>query len=258
MSLQEEIEDTKKKIAEALAEEENQPEEEAEEEAEEEKSEEIPEPEKEEPKEEKLDDAGYARLRRENAALKKQLEQKKPVERPIEENPVELPPILAKLVERENMMEAGKEFNQLEDNFRKIAPDYDDISNAYKMELYRANKTKNPRMGHDQLLETTNKELLYKASQYLNAGYDPIEEMYEEAKSLGIKPLPKQESEEEEEEKLKPNLKKVAENRSRNAGTAGAKGNAGQPEVTKAMAGSMTTAEYMQLPKVLRDKFMRG
>jgi hypothetical protein len=278
MSLTKVMEDLKEQIAEAEKNEtENPPETDDDgnpvEEAEEEEA--VEEPKEPEPKEEKKEEAeepdsgAFARLRREAAASKKKAEelaeenarlkarpetQTESPAKPVAEQSVELPPVLTKIIEREQMNEAGREFNQLEDNFRQKTPDYDDISNAYKAGLYQSIRIQHPKLTHEQLLEETNRTLLVKAGTLMNEGYDPIEEMYHEAKNLGFKPLPKEEQQEEPAPKV--NLAKLAANRSRNAGTAGAKGNGAQPNLTRKAASELTTAEWARLPKEEKKRLL--
>lgn len=260
MGLLEDAEDLKKQLkeleekpeAEEIVEEEVKEEEPVEEEKPEpEVKEEKPEP-KPEPKEE-LDDAGFARIRRENLAMKREIEALKAVKpEPVAET-VEQPtlsPVLEEIVKDYQFNLAGQEFNNLEMSFKRTVPDYDDISNAYKADLYRSVKLDNPRWSEDMVLKETNKKLLTKASQYYNQGLDPIQEMYEDAKALGYKARqPEAKAEVREEKEIKPDMKKVADNRSRNSGMAGAKsGLGGQPDMTREVGATLPPAEWARLP----------
>lgn len=228
------------------------------------------------PEEKKLDDAGYARLRREAAANKKLAEENKRRAEELERENAslrergtsdsgkeaeratssEVPSELIDIIERERVLKAAREFTQLEENFKRSAPeDFEGVSSAYKAALYQSIRVQNPRMGHEELLEATHKSLLLKASNYLNAGYDPIEELYEEAKALGFKAQPQEEKREVER---KPDLNKVAMNRKRNAGMAVSKGDAGLPQHTKKSATELTVAEWARLPVAEKQRLLYG
>lgn len=219
-----------------------------------------PEPVKEEPNaapKEELDASGYARLRimeRENAALKKQMEDLKtrpaePVEQP-EQQGIELPPVLLDIVKEHQFNAAGAEFTELENNFRRIAPDYDDVSNAFKSDLFHSVRIQNPRMSQDQVLKETNRQILMKASVYASKGMDPIQEMYEDAKALGYKARPKEEPKPEPEKEIKPDLDKIAANKNRNAGMAATNGGrGGQPQMTLQTAASIPPGEWAKMSR---------
>ncbi len=277
MTLEEEIEETKKLLADAQAkegeefeDEEQTAEEETEEEAVEEPEAKVEEPVKEEPKEEKLDDSGYARLRREKAAAEKLAREKEQEladlraqlaakQEPTQEvETPQLPPELQSIIEKERYNQAGREFNAYEEQFRRKAPDYDDVSNAYKQALAQSIKIQNPRISVDELIEKTNEVLLKKAGSYLRAGFDPIEEMYYEAKELGFKAIPKEVAKEEPEKELKPDLAKVAANKARNAGTTGAKGAGERGQLTLAAAAEMPAMEWARLPAAEKKRILAG
>jgi hypothetical protein len=277
MGLKDLIDDTKEKLEEAIkledgiATEEPEKEEEAPEAVEEpEPKEEKVEEKPEEPKDdEELDASGYRKLRRDLKAAQKQIEDLKaaktkdaePVAEREETPEAVLPPEVVDLVEERKYQKAGQEFSSMEEDFKKNAPDdFEDVSLQYKASLYQHIRIDNPRMTHDQLLAETNKKLLMKASKYLNEGYNPIEEMYEDAKSLGFKKIPKDDAPAatEEVEVKKPDLSKVAANRARNAGMAAAKGRAGQPALTQQSAATMSVAEWSKLPTAEKRRLLAG
>jgi hypothetical protein len=217
--------------------------------------------------EEKLDDAGYARLRRENAALKRkndELEAAKAKPEPIieEQEAIEqpsLPPELADIIQDKRVQDATKAFKGFEDEARKSLPEYDGIAEAYHLELFKATRLENPRKSLQEIADITHKKMLIKARDYLNAGFEnPVEELYHEAVELGIKPLPKEIEEVEAPARLKPDMKKVAENRARNAGTAGAKGRGGVALMTREIAADLPVSEWRKLPLEERQRLMRG
>ncbi len=262
MGLKEEQEELKAQIAALEKEETEKPEEVVEETVEEDPEEDEGEapPQEEaapEPAEEKLSDAAYAKMRRENKALREQLAQAQKAREPVEESQEEqapLPPILNEIVTNHYLQKAGQEFNQLENEFKKVQADYEGVANSYKQALFNSNYIQNPSLSQSELVDITNRQLLLKANAFQKRGLDPIEELYEEAKSLGFKAQEIQET----EETTRPDMAKVAANRQRNAGTAGAKGRGGVAVMTQAAAADLPVSEWKKLPIAERQRLMRG
>jgi len=195
-------------------------------------------------------------LRNEVARLK--AERESPAEKEVEVPTIELPAEITSIVERDRYERAGREFARLEESFKRTAPeDFEDVSTQYKNALMQSIRIQNPRMGHEELLEATTKQLLHKASQYMNSKHDPIEEMYYEAKELGFKAVPK-EAEVKETEKKTPDQAKLAANRERNAGTTATSGQGGAVKVTREAASNYTPAEWMKLPKEEKARLLRA
>lgn len=282
MSLQEEIENIKAQ----LAEQENRPEEELQE-APVPEEEEIAEGEKEEEPEEKkaeeekkeeplkenkeeLDNAGYARLRREAAAEKKRAEAlqreledlRRAKEKPLEEQQQEqaaLPPQLRSLIERDQFHQAEQEFSVYESKVKQQNPEYAAVAAEYAQALYQSFKVQNPRKSDIELSDMTKRSILMRAAEFARAGYDnPVEELYYEAKGLGFtgKSLQK-EVPEAKEEKLQPDLRKLAENRKRSAGMAANNGRS-QGLMTQAAAADLSVGEWAKLPAAEKRRIMYG
>lgn len=211
----------------------------------------------EEPKEE-LDGSAYARMRRENAALKKQLQEREAPKQEAEVSSID-DTIMQSVVEREKLGRAAREFSGMVEEFKAHAPsDFAEITNAYESAVYQSLRVQNPRLTHDQLVEQTTKTLLYKASSYLNQGFNPVEEMYHEAKALGLKPAPKQEQPAPEQD-IRPDLDKIAANKRRNAGTAGAKGSAGSAgQMTATALADLPAHEYAKIPPSERKRIIQN
>lgn len=285
MGLHETIEELKKEESEAYASEAKEMEKEQEEEPESdvieevEKKEEEPKPEVEAPEKtaepdpvpEKLDNSAYARMRRDKAAaekrakeaeeriskLEEQLKQKPDIE--YEEPKAVLSPELQEIVQDHMQTKAELEFMTLENTFRQSKPDYDGVADAYSKAIAQSIRIQNPRLSPNDIAAKTKQTILYKASEYVNRGYDPIEELYEEAKSLGFTALAKLEVVETgEEAPKKPNLDKIAANKSRNAGMTGAKGRGGGGQVTRIAASDMTVEEWSRLPKEDKQRLLYG
>jgi hypothetical protein len=256
MSLEEEIERMKKELEVNENETEvNVDEEKTEQEPEKETVEEVKEPEevkeevKEETKqEEKPDAAAFARMRRELAAAKKEAEELKSKMKSEEttDYDAKVSNDLEEILRERQITKATQEFVILEENFKSTVPDYEDISNGYKEAIYQSLKIQNPYKSHIELLNDTKMTLLVKAGQFVNQGLDPIQELYEEAKSLGIRPNVKADEPLKEEVK-KPKLDVIAKNKARNGGMLGAEGSGSGGLITKEMAAEMTVAEWSKL-----------
>jgi hypothetical protein len=234
---------------------------------------EEPKPEEKPSEPEKLDDSGYARLRREKAAAEKLARQAEEETRQLREEMSRLRqqptpqeqsqpepqaiPELKEIIETHRMTQAEREFMGYENNFKSKTPDYGDISAQYSKAIFDSIRIQNPRLSSQEIAERTKKTILIKAGQYLSQGFDPIEELYEEAKTLGFAALPKEETVEEESSK-KPDLNKVSANRQRNAGMAGAKGRGGGGQLTRQAAADLTAAEWVKLPKAEKDRLLSG
>jgi len=249
----EEVEEVEESAEESPAEEEAQDPVEA---VEEEKKESVVEEKKEE-----TDSAGAARLRREAAAERKKNEalqreidelrasQKAAVKDEVEEiaSRQETPPEIASLVEEQRIRGAEREFAALEEKFQRTAPDYESVSQQYALALAQSIKIQNPRMSNIEVAEQTKRTLLAKAGDYVRKGYDPIEELYHEAKELGFKAQEKK-AEVAQEEELKPDLSKVAKNRAKSTGMAASSGRS-EGKLTKAAAADLSVGEWAKLPK---------
>jgi len=231
------------------------------------KDEPVDEP-KEEPKEEvkdepeELDASGWRKLRREKAAAEKRAQEaESKLAAPKEEtesNPLDAE--IADVIIERRKQKAEQEFNRLEQDFARTVPGYEDTEDAvgvatqYKMAIYNSIRTAHPRMSHSDILDQTKETLLKKAGTYLNQGFDPIEEMYQDAVALGIKPQPRKVQEEVKEEIKKPDLSKVAANKARNAGTAGARGSAGEAKPTLDFVAQGDVKEWLkQTPEQKRE-----
>lgn len=242
--LQEQIEEAEKEESGVQEEEskvEDKPEEAAEAEKEEEKAEapeETKEEEKPEEKAEEDDAKGPARLRieakrereradrlsEELAALKAEKEK----EAPEEEKQEKFQSELTEVIQEVRTNKAAREFLAFEDDVRNKYPEYEAISQEYTAAMRSAVRLDNPRLSPAQIQEVVQTKLLQKAGHYARQGYDnPVEALLDEARSLGFTgaSVKKAAAEVEESAKeLKPDLKKVASNRQRSAGTAAASG----------------------------------
>ena len=216
-------------------------------------------------KEEKLDDSGYARLRREAVAEKRRAEQAEKelaeLRKVAEEVPeqITLPPQMQAIIERDNFNQAEKEFGIYESKVKQLYPEYGAVASEYAFAMYQSIRVQNPRKSEIELNEMTKKAILLKAGEFARAGYEnPVEEMYHEARELGYtgKSFQKQEVK-STEEKLEPDMRKVAENRKRSAGMA-ATGGRQEGLMTLMAAADLTAGEWAKLSKADKKRLMYG
>lgn len=162
---------------------------------------------------------------------------------------------VGKKTENDRLINAAvQEFNSYEAEFRNLEPAYDEAAEFYTKRLGESIKMLNPGASSAQIGDIIRNTVLNKAANYAKNGYDPAEELFNEAKQFGFAPSSKDEVEEE----IKPNLSKVAENRARNAGTAGAKGRGSSGNLTPKMAAEMTNQEWAKLPASEKKRLLAG
>lgn len=129
-----------------------------------------------------------------------------------------------------------------ENSIRGKVADYDAAKNYYaNFEAYII-KRDNPNMNPAQLNEAVTFKMMKRLAHFQNEGYEnPVEAMYEEAKTLGYKTHIAEKAVEEK----KPNLERVGKNRERNAGMTGAQGGGGDDAnpTPNFVATQMTVAE---------------
>lgn len=209
-----------------------------------------------EPKEEAgPTDSDFARMRREKRALEKriaELESAKnqpPKDHDEGDQAAAVNEELRDILYQRKVEKAEREFLEMEQSFRASAADYDDVSQQYKAGVYQAQRIMDPKASHYELLERTKMQILNTASKYINQGYDPIEELYNEAKHLGMGAAQPASQSQEDQPKKAPVVdhNKLAKNRSKNAGTLGTPGNSGKPQITKEVAASMPPSEWAKL-----------
>lgn len=262
-------EDKKEEIEEVV---EEKPEEVKEEEKAEEKKEEPAKEEvKEEVKEEEPDNNAYRRMRREKAAAEKKaqiaeekqtaLEQelaalKQPKEE-VEDKPSAPSPEMDEIVRDHRMVRAEREFQSLENKFKASNPEYDGVAGQYASALAQSIKIQNPRMSNNEIAEKTKETILIKAAKYLNDGFDPIEELYHEAKDLGFTGKSAKKEEPKEEEEIKPDMKKVAANRAKSTGMAATSGES-KGQITKQAASELSVDEWAKLPQAEKRRLLYG
>jgi hypothetical protein len=223
------------------------------------------------------DDKGYARMRREAAAAKKRADDAEAKRLEAEERlaamqnppePVDTPaptpdPEIEEVKQTLRLNKAEKEFQILENQFKSREPNYEAVSAEYAMALAQSIRIQNPRLSPLEIAERTKKQILIKAGNYMKDGFDPIEELYHEAKDLGFtgqtfrkREEPKQEQETEEEPK--PDMKKVAENRKKSTGMSASNGRS-EANMTKQYAATELTAEqWAKLPIAEKQRLMYG
>lgn len=156
---------------------------------------------------------------------------------------------------RDTRSQAERELSSFEASVRQAAPDYDAAKQYYINMLAGSVRVINPNITQDKLAEIVNNRILMRAGEFMNEGHDnPVQAMYEEAKRLGYRP----QAASTEETSSKPDLAKVAANRSRNAGTAGASGRGEGGELTPRAAATLTNAEFAKLKPAERMRLLQS
>lgn len=167
--------------------------------------------------------------------------------------------VIAKDVDSQKQENAQKQLRQRamdellshEANVKQQIPDYDDAKSFYVNAVAFGIKTLNPHISQQELAERVNNQVLIRASQLANEGYEnPVEALYHEVKAMGYKPQTK-------EEPKSPDLDRVSKNRSRSAGMAGS-GSGGRGELTSNYAATqMTVGDYAKLSKAERARLIQ-
>lgn len=239
------------------------------------------EPKKEEPKtetqgaeDEKIDNAAWAKHRRELKAereraerLAAELEEYKRKQQqasdpaPEEQEPAERLHRIEKTlqeIEAERIINAATQrFNELEIEFKRDVPDYDAVCAAYLKSAILAAKIDNPRESDARIGEIVRNKTLVKAMRYAEAGYNPVEAIYNEALSLGLKPQQQEKfTPAPSREKPKPDLSQVDRNRKRSAAFSGGQVGGGDVDVHRALY-EMSNEEFMNMNKAQKNQVLR-
>jgi len=217
-----------------------------------------------------LDDSAYARMRREaRAAEKRALEAETRLAQELSKKSAEIsaeqaapsaqvPDELLEVVEERQFKRAAIELERIEGEFRRSVPDYDAVANQYANAVAQSIRIQNPRLTPKEIAEKAERTILLKAASFSSQGFNPVEEMYYEAKELGFgaqSTPPK--STEEPAPVLRPDMKKGAANRARSSGMA-AVGGKSEGQLTQSAADNLTVAEWAKLPVETRERLMRG
>lgn len=245
-----------------------------------EKEEEAPEPEKveeepakkpekpdepvvEEKKPEEEDAKGAARLRIEARKEKeradkladelKALREAKEKEIPDEEKQEDFQAEIMEVIHEKKRADAHKEFLAYEEQVRADNPNYDAVAREYASAMLASVRLENPKLSGPALQEAAMAKIINRAAQYAVKGYEnPVEALYLEAKELGFNGTSAKDAEPaketEEKAKLKPDMKKVAENRAKSSGMAGSGGGDVRGQLTKKYAvENFTLADFSKL-----------
>lgn len=134
----------------------------------------------------------------------------------------------------------GYEADVVRDN-----PDYPEAKQYYATMLATSMKMLNPALSGQRLNTAVENAMIQRAGNFLREGHEnPVAAMLDEARTWGFKPTQARET---EEKVTKPDLQRVAANKNRNSGMAGAAGKGGSAELTPKAAASMTNAEFARL-----------
>lgn len=151
---------------------------------------------------------------------------------------------------------AIQEFKTYESHFSKTVEDYNPAASFLEAKIADSISTLYPSATEAQITQAVNNQLLQMAAQFAAQGLNPAEELYHLAHDKGYAKA----TEAVEKKELKPDMKKVMANRSRNAGTAGATGTAKAVPGLAQLAGdvkawkALKPAERLQYLKQLQGK----
>ena len=124
--------------------------------------------------------------------------------------------------QQDRMIQAAKmEMESIESSYKANAPDYDQAKSYIKDKMASGIRLLQPGMTDAQVNHLVDQRLLGMASEWARGGLNPAEELHYLAEDQGFAPS---QTKDDAKKDLKPDLSKVAENRKRNAGTAGASG----------------------------------
>jgi hypothetical protein len=214
-------------------------------------------PKEEAKKEEKPDNAAFARMRLEanewrrkaEEAERKLREREEKAARPAqEEAPAQESasnPEIDEILEEHKFKAAAVEFQHWESQFAANAPDYEDVAQQYFTALTQNIKQQNPNLPDYEVVRRAQRSIIQKASVYYNAGMNPAQALYTEAKTYGFgaKEQPQEEAKQQQQPKqqVKPPVK--------SAGMVGARGgSAQQPSHKKDFAdGKMSLSDFSKL-----------
>lgn len=148
---------------------------------------------------------------------------------------------------------AFQKINSYEQEVVKDNPDYPAAKQYYATMLATAIKMQHPSVTNEQLSVAVENSMLRRAGDFLQQDpyCNPVEKMLEESRSWGFKV-----QEQAEEKEVKPDLGKVAANKARNSGMAGAAGRGGSTEITPSSMMEMTNAEFAKLSPAQRKQAM--
>lgn len=234
----------------------------------------------EEKPEEKLDNATAARLRWEAAEAKRRLAEKdaelaalknppKPIpakeenyeghiEGRLETNEERLARLERAEEKRQNETREQQELNGAinelqgyEQQFAQQAPDYSAAADHVKRMIATSIKFLEPDIAPEALAKRTVRKYLEHAAIALRDGKHPGSAIYEIAQSTGYR-----KAEVKEEPKERNNFAKIAENKKKTSGMAGAGGSGGQPETTAEYATKMPISEFSRLSPNELDRLM--
>lgn len=143
---------------------------------------------------------------------------------------------------REIKERALGELQQYEVEAKRQIPDWEAAKTYYMQAVAFSVKALAPNIDQNTLINIVNDRVLNRAAELMRQGHDnPALAMYDEVKTMGYR-------QQAAEDKPKPDMEKLAKNRSRNAGTAAAASGGDGGRTTASAFASMTNAEFMALP----------
>lgn len=144
------------------------------------------------------------------------------------------------------MRRAVVEFNQIQEDYKKVNPEYDNIVAYGYQQYYNAMKVLNPTKSQAELMQDVDKQILTFASQAVQRGLNPAEELasYIIENFNYQKPAPKVEA--KEQRKAVP-LRDIERNKKRSASPLVGGGQEGASRVSLQGIGTMSNADFSRL-----------
>jgi hypothetical protein len=237
----------------------------------------------EEPKQEAEEDANLAaRLRiaeKERKRLEKQIEEFRQSQQPqpqkqddnnqeyeeeltLEEEVKQLKQMVAQEQQRrqaeQNRQQAVKQFIEIENEYKREVPDYEDVSNLVVNSMYKGVKSFNPEISDSQAKEYVQNQVLTLASNAYKQGKNPAEYLYELGlKNYGYQPKAEK-STENSGASATERLKNAAKNKKRSANGLAGGGQAKGKQLTVDSVANMSNAEFSQLSSKELKQLMAG
>lgn len=149
---------------------------------------------------------------------------------------------------------AIQQLTEIESDFKKKAPDYDDAAMHVKSKLIESYSLLYPNANEQQIRAAADKYIFDLGVMAYQQGYNPAEYLYHMSKGkFGYAPVVKQVAEEKKKE-IKPDLKKIDENRKRSLTGAVSGGQGGATAIGLDAIGDMTYAQFSRLTPAQREE----
>lgn len=157
-------------------------------------------------------------------------------------------------LKQENRTKAKAELAEIENDFKKSAPDYDDAVRHMASLMFHGKKYADPFKSEKEIRDEIETFALTVAAQAYNSDQNPAEALYRMAKDhYGFDP---KKVEKTEEKKPGPNLKVVADAKKRSPSGMTASAKSGDYQLSQEAALELSNAEFQALPAAEKRRLM--